>query len=155
MFEIGDKIFYPMHGAGIVKAIEEKEVLGEKQVYYILTMSLRKLQVMIPMGKSANSFIREVMDPDILEDVLDIFHQDKPGPTVNPYQQRQRVNMDKMRSGDVYEGAQVIRDLLSLSKNKKLGMEDKLMLDNARLMLISELVLVKGLGEEQAAKLLN
>lgn len=155
MFQIGDKIFYPMHGACIVEAIEEKEILGEKQLYYILNMTLRNMQVMIPMGKTDNLEIREVVDSDILENVLATFQQGEPGPTVNPYQRRQRINMDKMKSGDIYEGAEVIRDLMSLSKNKKLGMQDKNMLDNARQMLISELVLVKGIAKEQAANLLN
>jgi CarD family transcriptional regulator len=155
MFQIGDKIFYPLYGAGIVEAIEEKEILGEKEFYYILNMTLRKLQVMIPIRKTDNLDIRDVVDADILEDVLSQFHQGEPVPTVNPYKQRQRINKDKMKSGDIFEGVEVIRDLMHLNKKKALGTEDKNMLDHARQMLISELVLVKGLDPGQAAELIN
>ncbi len=155
MFQVGDKIFYPMHGSGTVEAIEEKEILGEKQLYYILKMTLRKMQVMIPAAQTSHLVIREVTDTNILEHVLATFHEGEPDTTADPYQQRQRMNMDKMKRGDIYEGAQVIRDLTYLSKSKKLGIEEKMMLDNAKQMLISELVLGKGLAQEQAVHLLN
>ena len=155
LFRIGEKIFYPMYGAGIVEAIEEKEILGEKQLYYILNMTLRNLQVMIPTEKTANLEIREVVDSAILENALAIFRRGEPDPIVNPHQQRQRINLDKMKSGDIYKEVQVICDLMSLNKNKKLGPADKSMLDNAKQMLISELALVKGLDPEQAAAFLK
>lgn len=155
MFQIGDKIFYPMYGAGIVESIEEKEILGETQFYYVLNMTLRKLQVMIPTKNAANLDIREAVGIDILENVLATFHHGQPKVTDDTHKVRQRINTDKMKSGDIFEGAEVIRDLTYLSKSKKLGMEDKMMLDNARQMLISELVLVKGLNPDQAAHLLN
>jgi CarD family transcriptional regulator len=155
MFDIGDKIFYPLYGAGIVDAIEEKEILGEKQLYYILNMNLRNLQVMIPIRKADNLEIRDVVNVDILEDALSMFHHGEPIPTVNQYHERRRINMDKMKSGDIYEGVEVILDLMLLNNKKKLGVEDKSMLDNAKQMLISELVLVKGLAKDEAAELLN
>jgi len=155
MFQVGDKIFYPMHGAGIVEGIEEKEILGEKRYYYILNMVLREMQVMIPMDKTSNLLIREVVDSVKLDRVLATVHQKELDPTIDPYKQRQRLNMDKMKSGDIYEGAEVFRDLTHLSKSKKLGIEEKIMLDNARQMLISELMLVRGLAKEQATKFFN
>ncbi|MEW9670990.1 CarD family transcriptional regulator [Ammoniphilus sp. 3BR4] len=155
MFQIGDKIFYPMHGAGTVEAIEEKEVLGETQLYYILNMALRKLKVMIPMRKTSHLLIRETVDIEIIEKLLATFHHGEPNTTINPHKERQRINIVKMKSGDIHEGVQVIHDLTYLSKSKKLGLEDKTMLDNARQMLMSELILVKGLSEVQAAQILN
>lgn len=155
MFKVGEKIFYPLHGAGLVVGIEEKEVLGEKESYYILDMTLRKLQVMIPIGKMANLEIREVVEPDILEDALAMFQQEKDTLTDIPYLQRQRVNIDKMKSGDIFEGVEVIQDLITLNSKKKLGAADKSMLDNAKQMLISELVVVKGIDIDEAAQLLH
>ncbi len=155
MFQIGDKIFYPMYGAGTVESIEEKEILGETQFYYILNMTLRNLQVMIPTKKASTLVIREVVGNDILENLLATFHHGQPNVTEDTHKVRQRINIDKIKSGDIFEGAEVIRDLTYLSKSKKLGMEDKMMLDNARQMLISELVLVKGLNFDQAARLIN
>lgn len=155
MFEIGEKIFYPMYGAGIVEAIEEKEILGKRQSYYILNMTLSNLQVMIPTANTVHLEIREVVDSAILENALALFHRGQPHSAEDSPKLRQRIHMDKMKSGDVYEGVQVICDLMFLNKKKKLGSADKSMLDKARQMLISELALVKGLNQEQAARLLN
>jgi CarD family transcriptional regulator len=152
LFQIGDKIVYPMHGAGVIEAIEEKEILGEKRLYYV--MNFRNMQVMFPIGKTSNIGIRQVVDSDILENVLTIFNHGESDPTPNQ-NQRYRINMKKMMSGDIYEGAQVIRDLIRIGKKRVLATGDKKMLDNAQQILISELVLVKGIAEEQAANLLN
>ncbi|MFY0544046.1 CarD family transcriptional regulator [Brevibacillus sp. H7] len=154
MFQIGDKIFYPIHGAGVIEAIEEKEFFGEKHLYFVLNMLLRELHIMVPVEKMSALGIRQVVDLDILEDVFAVFHDEEPELPVNATQ-RYRINMDKMKSGDIYEGAEVIRDLLSISKKKGLGAGDKFMLDQAQQILISELVLVKGIATKQASDLLN
>lgn len=150
MFQIGDKIVYPMHGAGVIEAIEEKEVLGNKQMYYVTT--IQNMQVMFPMESKAG--IRGIVDSDIIEDVLSVFSVEEADTILNPAQ-RYRNNMNKMKSGDIYEGAQVIRDLIRLSKKRALTTGDKSMLDNARQILISELALVKGIDPVQANDLLN
>jgi CarD family transcriptional regulator len=154
MFEIGDKIFYPNHGAGVINAIEEKEFLGEKHLYYVLNMFLRELQIMVPVNKMSNLGIRKVVDLDIMENVLAMLQDGEPDLTVNSTQ-RYRINMDKIMSGDIYEGAEVIRDLTCISRKKVLGSGDKMMLDNAQKLLLSELVLVKGISTEQASHLLH
>ncbi len=155
MFSIGDKIFYPMHGAGIIEAIEEKEVLGEKRLYYIMSLSVGKMQVMIPTEKTSKLGIREIVNSSVMERVFHLLTSDGESErTVHP-NQRYRNNMDKMKTGDIYEGAQVIRDLSNSSKKKPLGTSDKMMLNNARNILISELVLVQNLEEQQAADYLN
>ncbi|HJV44701.1 MAG TPA: CarD family transcriptional regulator [Bacillota bacterium] len=154
MFQVGEKIFYPLLGAGIVESIEEKEVLGAKESYYIFNMILRNLQVMIPVRKADNLVIREVVDLEILDNAVAMFHGEHLVPTV-PYQERRRINIDKMKSGDIFGGVEVILDLMLLNSQKKLNVEDKTMLDNAKQMLISELVVVKGLNTFEAEKLLN
>jgi CarD family transcriptional regulator len=155
MFEVGDKIFYPMHGAGIIESVEEKEILGETQLYYVMKLPIGKMQVMIPMNKTSNLGIRQIVDADIMENVLTSFHQgETEDSTTNP-SQRYRMNTNRMKSGDIYEGAQVIRDLMRIGKKKSLGTGDKLMLNNARQIFISELVMVKGLEQEQATDLLD
>ncbi|RXJ04196.1 CarD family transcriptional regulator [Anaerobacillus alkaliphilus] len=155
MFSIGDKIFYPMHGAGIIEAIEEKEVLGEKRLYYIMSLSVGKMQVMIPTEKTSKLGIREVVNSSVLEKVFHLLSSDvDSNQPVHP-NQRYRHNMDKMKTGDIYEGAQVIRDLSRSSKKKPLGTSDKMMLNNARNILISELVLVQNMEENQATDYIN
>ncbi|MFN7250197.1 MAG: CarD family transcriptional regulator [Anaerobacillus sp.] len=155
MYSIGDKIFYPMHGAGVIEAIEEKEVLGEKRQYYIMNLSLGKLHVMIPTQKTTTLGVREIVNASVMENVLNLFSSDSDTETVVHPNQRYRNNMDKMKTGDIYEGARVIRDLSRISKKKSLGTSDKLMLNNARQILISELVLVNNMEEDQASSYLN
>ena len=154
MFQVGDKIFYPMYGAGVIEDIEEKEILGEKQLYYIFNVSQNNMQVMIPLGKTENLGIREVVDSDTLENALKVFAEEDPELNDNRHQ-RYHLNVKKMKSGDIHQGVQVIRDLTYLSKTKKISSEDKMMLDKAMNILTSELLLVKGFDEEQASEFLD
>jgi CarD family transcriptional regulator len=154
LFQIGDKVVYPMHGAGVIEAIEEKEILGEKQQYYVIKMPIGNMKVMIPMGKVSNLGIRLVVDMPTLEDVLLIFHHGESDKLL-PWSQRYRINMDKIKTGDIQKGAEVVRDLMRRSKEKVLTTNERNMLDNAQRILISEVVLVKGLTENQAIDLLN
>ncbi|SHK49903.1 CarD family transcriptional regulator [Desulforamulus aeronauticus] len=150
MFHIGDKVLYPMHGAGIIEAIEEREILGNKQLYYV--MSIRSMQVMFPMDTILK--IRPIVDSDVVDDVITNFHDGESDTSLNP-NQRYRCNMNKIRTGDIYQGAEVIRDLIRMSKKRALSTGDKAMLDNAQQILISEVILAKGIPQEQALDLFN
>jgi len=152
MYEIGDKIVYPMHGAGIIEAIEEKEILGEKKLYYIT--NINNVQVMFPKENSENIGIREIVDLDKLEDALSGFSQETSDLLKNPAQ-RYRNFMNKLKSGDIHDGVQVIRDLTHIAKTKNLAVGDRTMLNNAIQILASELVLVKGIDQEEADQILN
>lgn len=155
MFHIGDKIFYPMHGGGIIEKIEEKEIFGQTQLYYVVNIPHRNMQVMLPLNKTEELGMRPIVDSAKLDDVLSTFHHtDADLPPMNDTQ-RQRLNMSKIKSGDIYEEVAVIRDLLRIKSKRKLGMADKNMLDNARQILISEVVLVKNIPIDQATHLLD
>ena len=153
LFQIGDKIFYPVHGAGIVETIVEKEFLGEKQQYYVLDMLLRELHIMVPLHKIDGLNIRPVVEDSTLNEVLVLLHEGEPDLSVTAAQ-RQRINHEKLKSGDIYEGAIVIRDLSYLNRLKGLGTGDRLMLDQAQQLLISEVELVKGISTEEASDML-
>jgi CarD family transcriptional regulator len=154
LFQVGDKIVYPMHGAGVIEAIEEKEILGEKQQYYVIKMPIGKMQVLVPMGKASDVGIRLVVDMLTLENTLLIFHDRELEPLL-PWNQRYRINMDKIKTGDIQEGAEVICDLMHMNERKTLNSSEKRMLDNAKDILNSELALVKGFTENQAIDFLN
>lgn len=154
MFQIGEKILYPMHGACVVHSIEEKEVLGESQTYYIVNINHRNMQVMFPQNNVVKIGIRPVVEQNVLDDVLNTLHTGDTDTTIRDTQ-RNRYNLNKIKSGDIYEGAEVIRDLVRLNKKKKLGLVDKNMLDNACEILTSEMGLVKGLSHEKASELLS
>ncbi|PEJ34622.1 transcription factor YdeB [Bacillus pseudomycoides] len=148
MFQIGDNIVYPMHGAGIIEAIEEKEFSGEKQQYYVIKMSISNMQVLIPTGKILSSSIRPVTDILALKHIIHIFqHGESDG--LLPWKQRYKVNTDKIKTGKIQEGAEVVRDLMRMKKEKALNTSEKKMLNNAHEFLISELGLIKGITENQ------
>lgn len=148
MFQIGDNIVYPMHGAGIIEAIEEKEFSGKKQQYYVIKMSISNMQVMIPMGKILSSSIRPVTDILALKHIIHIFQHGESDKLL-PWKQRYKVNTDKIKTGEIQEGAEVVRDLMRMKKEKALNESEKKMLDNAYEFLISELRLIKGITENQ------
>lgn len=154
LFQIGDKIVYPMHGAGVIEAIEEKEILGEKQKYYVIRIPISNMEVMIPMNKMIQSRIRLIADMLTLENVLLIFQYGESDHSLT-WKQRYTQNMEKMKSGEIQEGAEVVRDLIRRNKVRALNTSEKHMLDNAQKILISELSLIKGITENQAIDLLN
>ena len=131
MFQIGDKIFYPMHGAGVIEAIEEKEILGEKQLYYVMDIPLRNMQAMIPLVKTEDLGIRQVVDSEMIEKVFTNFQPVVTDPISNPIL-RHRSNISKMKSGDIFQEAQVICDLTRMGKKKPLGAGDKILLNDAQ-----------------------
>ena len=156
MFQVGDKILYPMHGAGIIEAVEEKEVLGENKLYYVLSIPQVRMQIMIPLEKAANLGIRQVVEHDTLENVLKDFNLGNTDPIIYENQRYCRdTNKKKMKSGDIYQETEVIRDLTRKGQRNKLGAEDTNMLNSARQIFVSELMQVKGLAQEQAVYLLD
>ncbi len=148
MFQIGDNIVYPMHGAGIIEAIEEKEFSGKKQQYFVIKMSISNMQVMIPTGKILNSNIRPVTDILALKHIIHIFHHEESCKLL-PWKQRHKVNTDKIKTGEIQEGAEVVRDLMRMKKEKALNTSEKKLLDDAYRFLVSELELIKGITENQ------
>ncbi|ENQ3078209.1 CarD family transcriptional regulator [Bacillus sp. WLY-B-L8] len=154
LFQIGDKIVYPMHGAGIIEGIEEKEILGEKQKYFVIRIPISNMEVMIPMKKMIQSRIRLIADILTLENVLLIFQYGESDDSLS-WKQRYTQNMEKMKTGEILEGAEVVRDLIRRNKVRALNTSEKQMLDNAQKILISELSLIKGITENQAIELLN
>ncbi|HDX9637675.1 CarD family transcriptional regulator [Bacillus cereus group sp. MYBK108-2] len=148
MFQIGDNIVYPMQGAGIIKAIEEKEIAGKKQQYYVIKMSANNMEIMIPEGKILNSNIRPVTDIKALLHIIDIFLYGESDRLLT-WKQRYKLNTDKIKTGKMQEGAEVVRDLMRIQKEKALNASEKKMLDNAYEFLISELGLIEGITENQ------
>ncbi|WP_404349103.1 transcription factor YdeB [Sutcliffiella horikoshii] len=148
LFKIGDNVVYPMHGVGIIKDIEEKEISGEKQQYYVISMLISNMQVMIPTAKILSSSIRPVTDIIALKHIMHIFQHGE-SDRLMPWKQRFKLNTEKIKTGKIQEGAEVVRDLMRMKKEKALNSSEKRMLNNANEFLISELRLIKGITENQ------
>mgnify|MGYP006070932539 CR=1 FL=1 len=153
MFNIGDKIVYPMHGAGTIAAIEEKDILGVKQSYYILQMP-GEVKVMIPTAKAEEVGVRNIIDKQSAEKVIGILEQDETAMDKN-WNKRYRDNMEKMKSGDIYEVADVVRNLSFKQKEKGLSTGEKKMLNNAKQILVSELVLAEHATQEEVEEMVE
>ena len=153
MFNVGDHIVYPMHGAGVIDAIEEKEILGEKQTYYILKMP-GEVKVMVPTSKAESIGVRNIIDKTSVDKVFQVLQDDKAEETVS-WNKRYRDNMDKIKSGDIYEVADVVRNLSFKQKEKGLSTGEKKMLSNAKQILVSELVLAENMSQDEVEGLID
>ena len=153
MFNIGDKIVYPMHGAGVIDSIEEKDILGEKQAYYILRMP-GEVKVMVPVDKAEQVGVRNIIDKTSADKVFSVLSQDETEMEKN-WNKRYRDNMDKLKSGDIYEIADVVRNLSFKHKEKGLSTGEKKMLENAKQILVSELVLAEQSNKDEMEELVD
>ena len=154
MFKVGDKIVYPMHGAGTIESIEEREVLGETQKYYVMKMPVGDIKVMIPTKNAEMIGVRDVIGNDTAKGVLDVLSKNTTVVTSN-WNKRYRDNMEKMKSGDIYEVAEVVRSLTFKQKEKGLATGEKKMLLNAKQILVSELVLAEATDKDNVEKMIN
>ena len=154
MFKVGDKIVYPMHGAGTIESIEEKEILGEKQKYYIMKMPVGDIKVMVPTKNAELIGVRDVIGNDVAQDVLEVLGA-APTDMSSNWSKRYRDNQDKMKSGDICEVADVVRNLAFRSKVKPLATGEKKMLTNAKQILVSELVLAEAMDKDQVESLID
>lgn len=153
MFNVGDKIVYPMHGAGTIDAIEEKDILGEKQNYYIIKMP-GEVKVMVPTNKAEEVGVRNIINKEEASKVMSVLGENETEMSQN-WNKRYRDNMDKMKSGDIYEVADVVRNLSFKQKEKGLSTGEKKMLNNAKQILVSELVLAEHASQEEVEQLVE
>ena len=153
MFNVGDKIVYPMHGAGTIDAIEEKDILGEKHNYYIIKMP-GEVKVMVPTEKAEEVGVRNIINKEEAAKVMSVLGENETEMSQN-WNKRYRDNMDKMKSGDIYEVADVVRNLSFKQKEKGLSTGEKKMLNNAKQILVSELVLAEHEVEQLVENKIN
>lgn len=154
MFHVGDKVVYPMHGAGIIEAIEEKEVLGEKRKYYVMRLPIGNMRVMVPITNGSNLGLRQVISNEEAEMVMAVLHEQEDVATTN-WSLRYRQHMEKIKSGNVFEVAEVVRNLSLRERDKGLSTGERKMLDNARQILISELALARDSAEDKIEGILE
>ena len=153
MFNVGDKIVYPMHGAGTIDAIEQKDILGEKQDYYIIKMP-GEVKVMVPIAKAEEVGVRNVINKAEAGKVLEVLEANETEMS-NNWNKRYKENMEKMKCGNVYEIADVVRNLSYKQKEKGLSTGEKKMLSNAKQILVSELVLAEHASENEVEDLIE
>jgi len=153
-YSIGDKIVYPMHGAGEIQDIEEKEILGEIRSYYIMDVPNEDMEIMIPVDNMEDIGIRDVISRDEIDKVMDVLKAPSSEMSGN-WNHRNRENMEKLKTGDIFEVAEVVRNLVRIEREKHLSTGEKKMLANAKQILSSEIILVTGSSEEEAEQMID
>ncbi len=154
MFNIGDRIFYPMHGAGVIVERKEIEILGEKRKYFIMQMPIGDMKVMVPVDSVEEVGVRPIVGLDEIDRVISILKGNMTDMPHN-WNRRYRANMDRIKLGDIFELAAVVRNLILLDKEKTLSTGERKMLNSAKQMLVSEIVLVKGITPEETELLID
>ncbi len=154
MFKIGDRIAYPVHGAGVIEAIEERNILGEDRRYYVMRMPLNDMKVMIPLENVEEIGVRPIISFEELSRVFAVLSADVTKMPQN-WNRRYRANMDRIKSGDIYEVAEVVRNLVLRDREKSLSTGERKILNNARQILLSEIILAGNLPESEATDMID
>jgi CarD family transcriptional regulator len=147
MFEIGDLAVYPAHGVGRIESIETREISGEKQNFYIMKILDNNMIIMIPVDNVESVGLRDVIDMGEVAKVYDIMKKRDIPADNQTWNRRYREYMEKIKTGSVYEVAEVLRDLYLLKVDKDLSFGERKMLDTARSLLLKELSIAKETDE--------
>src|SRR5437764_11876471 len=148
-FEIGDKVIYPNHGLGIVERIEEKTILGTTCGFYHLRIVANETTVLVPLANVDGVGLRRAISDEEVERLFNLLSDGKIDNHQN-WKGRFKDNSDKMRSGSIYDVADVLKSLTFLAKSKSLSFREKRMLDRAKFLIISE---VSEVMRETAAEI--
>lgn len=146
-FKVGDNAVYPGHGVGKIKAIEAKEILGSKHTFYSIEIIESGMKIMVPTNNTESVGLRPIISNDEADKVLSILKETDVKIDNQTWNRRYREYMEKIKTGSVYEIAEVLRDLFLLKVDKELSFGERKMLDTARTLLLRELSLAKGKEE--------
>jgi len=138
MFHVGDKVVYPAHGVGLIEAIEEKEVLGLKQYFYVLRLLGSEMTIMVPTASAERNGLRGLMRACDVPKVLEILRKNDVVICPN-WNRRFKDNLERIKTGSPYEVAEVMRILVLLQKERNLSFGEKKMLENVRQLLVMEI----------------
>jgi CarD family transcriptional regulator len=143
-FKVGDNAVYPGHGVGRVVAIDTKEILGNKQTFYSISILDSGMKIMVPKDNAEAVGLRPIISKEEAAKVIEILKQTDVKIDNQTWNRRYREYMEKIKTGSVYEIAEVLRDLFLLKVDKELSFGERKMLDTARSLLLRELSLATG-----------
>lgn len=155
MFKVGDKAVYPAHGVGVIEAVEHRDISGTTQSFYILRLLGNDMRVMVPTSKAELVGLRKIINKDKVARVYEILRDRKVEIEGQTWNRRYREYMDKIKTGSVFEVAEVLRDLCVLRHAKDLSFGERRMLDTARSLLVKELSIAKNMEEKQVEQDIN
>jgi CarD family transcriptional regulator len=153
-FELGDHVVYPHHGAGKVMKKEEMEMLGERREYLTIKILHNDMTVRVPCENAALAGLRRVIDEETVKKVLDVL-QDEVSEMPKNWNRRFKHNRDKIKTGDIYELAEVVRNLALRESEKGLSTGEKQMFTRTKKILASELMYALDKDEDEAERYLD
>jgi CarD family transcriptional regulator len=153
-FDVGDRVVYPQHGAAVIEKREQKSFFGEEREYLVLKVAYGDLTVMVPADNTEEVGLREVINDEEVEEVFAVLRKKEARMPTN-WSRRYKNHVEKLKSGDIYQVAEVVRNLSIRDKDKGLSAGEKRMLNRARQILVSELTFALRVDEETAEKRLD
>jgi len=153
MFKVGDLAVYPAHGVGVIERIENREISGCQEDFFVMRILENNMIIMIPSSNTKNVGLRELIDQTEVSKVFSILkNRDMYVDDSQTWNRRYRDYMDKIKSGSVFEVAEVYRDLSTIKQDKELSFGERKMLDTARSLLVKEISLAKNMKEEDVER---
>ena len=145
---IGDKVVYPMHGAGEITGIEVDEVGGVVNSYYVLRLPVGNMKLMLPVNEANKVGLRKLITPAQLDEVVDVLIADTEQ-IQGSWNKRFQANLERLKSGNILDAAAVARNLSRQNSKKKISSGERRLLDLSRQILITELIYVSGKTPEE------
>ncbi len=149
MFNIGDSTVYPAHGVAVVKRVEERSVGGKKKKFYVLQVVENQMTIMVPVDNAEQVGLRSIISTKEADNVYKILKERDVRIDQTTWNRRYREYMEKIKTGSVFEIAEVLRNLFLLRHSKDLSFGERKMLDQAKQLLIKELSLAKKSNESE------
>jgi CarD family transcriptional regulator len=153
-FTVGEKVIYPNHGVGVIEKINQREVSGRQEAFYQLKIVSNSMMVMIPTANIGDVGLRKLIKKEVVNKVFEHLRTSQVSSAAD-WKNRFKENSEKMRTGDIFDVADVFKSLHGLSHTRILSFREKKMLDRARYLLISEVATVWNLAEEKVEELID
>jgi CarD family transcriptional regulator len=153
-FKVGDYVVYPVHGVGEITELSRKTVLGKKKDFYILEIQGNKMTVMVPLESAEKVGIRPIIDKKEIKKVLNLLKKDEID-TEEDWKVRYQNNLNKIKSGSIFEVADVCRNLFKRAFGKELSIMERKLYENAYNLIKMEVALSKGVPQEEAGNLVS
>lgn len=154
MFKIGDKIVYPMHGVGEIEGIEKKVILGKRNEYYLITIINNGMKVMIPVNNAKEIGVRSIIAKKDIKKVMNILSTEAEN-IEEDWKIRYQNNIDKVKSGSIFEVAEVARDLYRRGSEKELSIMERKLYENAYQLITYEVAMSKNIDIEEAGNIVS
>src|SRR6476619_4234614 len=148
-FKVGDKAVYPAQGVAEVISIEERDIAGARQRFYVLRILDTDRRIMVPVKNAQTVGLRQVISEDEIREIFEILRERTVAFDNQTWNRRYRGFMDKIKTGSIYDVAEVLRDLYRVKAEKSLSFGERRMLETARTLIVKEIAIARRKTEEQ------